>query len=584
MSFSDLTTDEGYIDSSNSTTTPLAADATYTGGWVDVSGYNAITTYIYSDQDSASLGGILQFSTNASDVDLEIKGTYTGGVGHPVTVQPHASYFRFKYTNGSTLQTTFKVQTVLRRAALTDPHLRVDDHIPTDITLPIQRNVITGQKPNNDYVNFQATAAGNFKVSVEEVDSSFAMPCVFPDGPTIDHFYRLRVSDPFDLWQSKQIHGADERFHNHLSGSATATYDGDESLVRLTVGSATGHAVRRTERHIQYAPGKSQYVMITGGFDVGVANVVQKMGYYDDRDGAYYYIDGTTAGIGIRSSVTGTVVNTTITQANFNVDPLDGTGPSGLNINLATLGKAVWYAMDIGWLGVSGVRFYAMLNGRNVVHLHTYEVSGLNTAPFWKKASLPLTYEIEAEATITGTKSLTCICSSVTSEGGEGLTPFEFSMSSGWSLTTVNSTGVYLGIGRCKETLNSIINRRVARFISSNFYSADRDVYIEMRHFHSPTVTGGSWVSAGDDSGVEYNTTMSSVTGTYHRIDGFWVPTGTGLSKSGISIEQGIGADEHSYFYNGDDYTTDKTMIAIWAQTQTLTSDVGFAASWREYD
>lgn len=173
MSFSDLTPDEGQLDSGNSTTTPLAADATFTGDWVDVSNFAAITVFIYSDQDSASLGGVLQFSTDASNVDLVISGTYSGNVGHPVTVQPQARYFRFVYTNGSTLQTEFRVQTILRRVALTDPHLRVDDHIPSDFTLPIQRNVITGLSSagGGEYVNVKVNPSGSL---VTEPDNQAA--------------------------------------------------------------------------------------------------------------------------------------------------------------------------------------------------------------------------------------------------------------------------------------------------------------------------------------------------------------------------------------------------------------------------
>ena len=172
-SFSDLTPDEGTVDNGNSTTTSLLAGATFTGEWVDASNFAAITVFIYTDQDSADLGGILQFSTDQTNIDLEIKGTYTGNIGHPVTLQPQARYFRFKLTNGTTDQTEFRLQTILRRTALTDPHLRVGDHIPTDITLPIQRNVITGLSTagGGSYENVKVTPSG-----AVVVEGSFGEP------------------------------------------------------------------------------------------------------------------------------------------------------------------------------------------------------------------------------------------------------------------------------------------------------------------------------------------------------------------------------------------------------------------------
>jgi hypothetical protein len=71
--------------------------------------------------------------------------------------------------------------------------------------------------------------------------------------------------------------------------------------------------------------------------------------------------------------VTGSVVNTRVAQADWNQDPLDGTGPSGLTLDSS---KAQILYMDIEWLGLGTVRTGFIINGA-FVPCHNFDHANL---------------------------------------------------------------------------------------------------------------------------------------------------------------------------------------------------------------
>jgi hypothetical protein len=86
--------------------------------------------------------------------------------------------------------------------------------------------------------------------------------------------------------------------------------------------------------------------------DTGKANVVRRWGYFDEENGLFWELDGTTLYAVQRSSTTGSVVDTRVAQANWNRDSLDGTIRYDLDVTKTNL-----YWMDFQWLGVGIVRF-----------------------------------------------------------------------------------------------------------------------------------------------------------------------------------------------------------------------------------
>ena len=159
------------IDANNSTTTPLGGDATYTGTGTDVSSYAAIAITLDSSHDSATDGMTFQFSIDDTNWDDVYPFTYTAADGarrfqFPVTAQ----YFRIVYTNGSTLQTTIRIQTILHREnILTSIHRLVSNTDPDRSAQIVKAALIAQAAGSGDFVPVQTSAAGNLKVSTQEI-------------------------------------------------------------------------------------------------------------------------------------------------------------------------------------------------------------------------------------------------------------------------------------------------------------------------------------------------------------------------------------------------------------------------------
>jgi len=148
------------IDSNNSTTTPLAANATYTGTAVDIIGYSTITIIVYSDVDSVSDGMQFQFSqdgTNWDDVykhTLNVLDSNSRRFQFPVV----ARYFRVVYINSFNIQNEFRVQTILHRENTLTSIDKVDSDVAPDRSSTLTKSVLVGYNEDGDrYENIYST-------------------------------------------------------------------------------------------------------------------------------------------------------------------------------------------------------------------------------------------------------------------------------------------------------------------------------------------------------------------------------------------------------------------------------------------
>lgn len=101
---------ESVISTVNSTSTPLAANATFMGQWEDVKNYAAIASSFKTDQPSAPNGALLQFSENGVDPLIVEAGTVPANIGGFSVVAPQARYVRVVYTNGPVAQTYLRAE------------------------------------------------------------------------------------------------------------------------------------------------------------------------------------------------------------------------------------------------------------------------------------------------------------------------------------------------------------------------------------------------------------------------------------------------------------------------------------------
>lgn len=262
----------------------------------------------------------------------------------------------------------------------------------------------------------------------------------------LDAFNRLRVSSPLTLFEGKFHYGlgidGDGLWTQTTATGGTLTFLNNESAINLAVTTTSGSLARmRTQEYFSYHTGKGQLIMMTGVFGVAQANTVKRVGYFDDNDGLYFIQNGVTGfGVAKRSSVSGSNVETIVYQSAWNLDPMDGTGPSGLTMNVA---NTEIYSIDFQWLGVGSATFTVEIDGQPY-QVHRFDHSNKTTQVYMKSGSLPVTYEIFNTGTAASAAALKQICSSVMSEGAED--PSGESYAIGDTSTTSCPTGAWTPI------------------------------------------------------------------------------------------------------------------------------------------
>jgi len=350
------------------------------------------------------------------------------------------------------------------------------------------------------------------------------------NGTNVDAFGRLRISEPFTLFDSSHRYADNGLWATSTSGTASATFVANEGLVDLAVGTTSGdEVVRETNKIFSYQPGKSLLVMNTFVMGTAKAGLRQRVGYYGQDNGFYVERDGTTVYLVERSLVTGAATNTRVAQSSWNQDKLDGTGPSGITLDMS---KAQILYMDIEWLGLGTVRMGFVINGV-FVPAHNFDHANLVTTTYITTASLPLRYEMRNTAGTASSSTLKQVCSTVISEGGYSLNGLQQAIGTPiTSPTSLATAGTFYPIVslRLKTTrLDAIIVLTAASILALT-----NNVNYEWRVVAAGTTTGGTWVSAGTNSGVEYNRTGTSFTGGRILASGYTQGSNQGASTIDI--------------------------------------------------
>jgi len=236
-----------------------------------------------------------------------------------------------------------------------------------------------------------------------------------PSGVSVDAFGRARFSTPYTLFDSSNVGYKNDKFDESITGTGSITYSADESTVLLANGTASGNSiVRQSKRRFSYQPGKSLLIMNTLVFAPTQAGLTQRVGYFDDDNGVYLERVNGVVNIVLRSSITGSVVETRVPSTEWNLDKFDGDGTSHIALN-PDASHIFW--VDLEWLGVGSVRTGFVVDGQLVI-AHSFHNANINPNVYMTTPNLPIRYEITNSAELSTAASLKQICSSVISEGG----------------------------------------------------------------------------------------------------------------------------------------------------------------------
>jgi hypothetical protein len=297
-------------------------------------------------------------------------------------------------------------------------------------------------------------------------------------------------------------------------------------------GGGVGSVVRQTYRVFPYQPGKGLLVLATFVMSTSAsANLNQKVGYFNTQNGVFFQRTSGINSFVLRTNITGTPSDArAVAQSSWNGDKLDGTGASGLTLDL-THPQILW--MDFEWLGVGSVRCGFIIDGQYVV-CHTFNTANVyGTSVYMTTAILPVRYEITT-TTAAVAATLVQICSSVVSEGGFEQTSIDH---------VARRTTVFTNIDTA-ATFYPIVSIRLASGRTGSVVIPNRVQFLpltsqnyEVALLKNPTLTGATWAATvPSDSNVEFDVaaTAISATGTIVQTD-YIVSTGSsGVTQTSL--------------------------------------------------
>jgi hypothetical protein len=388
-----------------------------------------------------------------------------------------------------------------------------------------------------------------------------------------DAFGRVRTSSPLTLFDSSHRYKDNGLWATSTATGGTSTFDASAGLVNLAVTTSSGSSViRETTKCFSYQPGKSLLVMSTFTLNPAKTNLRQRIGYYGADNGMYLELNNTTLSFVERSSSTGSLLETRVAQSDWNIDPLNGTGPSNLTLD-PTKSQILW--MDIEWLGLGTVRMGFIINGK-FVHCHSFHHANIITSTYITTASLPLRYEITNTAATAGTSTLKQVCSTVLSEGGYELRGLQQAI--GTSITSphvLTTAGTYYPVISLR--LKSTALDAIVILTAISLLAATANANYSWRVVATATTTGGTWTSAGADSSVEYNLTGTATTGGRILAQGYF--SSTNQSRSSVDI---LKEALFKFQLERNGLTTTPYELSLIVAASSSTSNVHASMDWEE--
>lgn len=406
------------------------------------------------------------------------------------------------------------------------------------------------------------------------------LPIRLGNSSSVDAFGRLRVSSPETQFDSKQLFDNLPLFWDDQETSGTGTtssHDVDEAATTMGVGTAAGTRVRQTFLRFNYQPGKSQLVYTTGNLQLtgGGTGITSAMGYFDDENGLFVRNNEGTLEFVKRSKITGSVVDTAIGQSDWNLDRLDGTGPSGLTIDLT---KAQNLVTDFEWLSVGPVRFGFVIGG-NHVECHKLLAANVETGPYMSTPNLPLRYEISNDGT-GAASTIMHICSTVISEGGlqpQGTLQYHSTGGTHIECNTANTVYALVGLKLQDDKLDCVMG-----IVSLSVMSETADDF-EWLLIHNPTIA-----SVGTADPMSYsnktNSCLQVAVGEGSDPSESTVTGGTVMNGGFVRAEASFVLTAKSALRLGSTIAGVSDEVVLAVRPLTMNANVQGSLTWQELD
>ncbi|MEK3703043.1 hypothetical protein MKY87_02865 [Paenibacillus sp. FSL R7-0198] len=195
-------------------------------------------------------------------------------------------------------------------------------------------------------------------------------------GPNVSsQFDELRVAQKTPIVELTSVYGLSIlRDAVTITGAGTVTNNATEYNLSNSA-SGVDSAILESVLRGRYEPGYAGEAGIGVRIpSLPIGNQVAQWGLFDTQNGAFFGVNSTTVFVTVRRAG----VDTTVPQSLWNVDPLNGTGPSGATLNLS---KGNIYQIVFTWYGYGVIEFRVVIPdpvtlAQEVITVHRFSPTG----------------------------------------------------------------------------------------------------------------------------------------------------------------------------------------------------------------
>ena len=338
----------------------------------------------------------------------------------------------------------------------------------------------------------------------------YGRPVLRIDDTTKQHTSKNRVKvSPFEIigFNTYQYSKDEDIWDEEITGTASSAINTYYGMLEMSVGGNAGdELVRQTRRVVRYVPGRQSEVSMSVIFGTPVTGIRRRLGLFDDVNGAYFEDGGDgTYYVVCRRNTAGGVVEERVSREDWNVDRLDGTGPSGITADPTAIQLIV---IEYEWYGAGQVEFKFLINN-NAYSVHQFDHANRTTEPWSGPPFLPVRTELTNVAGTAGTHKFTVGSYSTLSEGTLGPLGVDSNAASpitGRTLQSANTFYPVLSIRLKSSRINGVV-------LPTDFQAATLDnTQIFYRLVLNAELTGANWQSVSTDGFVEYDVSATAQT------------------------------------------------------------------------
>lgn len=408
-------------------------------------------------------------------------------------------------------------------------------------------------------------------ITSEVYDSFRKLDVTLGKGSQVEGYTRIRVAPPettLGLYFSQTSHPL--YFSTATVGAGASTFSSTQQVLNFTTTTASGDSViMQSRKRAPYLPGVSHSIFISGVMGVAKTNLRKRWGYFDANNGFFFEQTGTDLAIVTRTSSSGAPVDTRVVQASWNLDKLNGTGTSGVTLDLT---KNNGFCFDFIWS--SGLVRAGILFNDGVILAHTISNANTLALPYMATPQLPLRFEMVNTGVVASGSTMSMIGSAILKDSTDPLEPpYTFGATRGRTSISAAATEIPLISIRPKTTFNSVANNVSIVPDALTVVSSSQAVIV--RVYLNATLTGAVFGSAGTNSATEFDITATAITGGTPIFETY-VESGAGTGQVDLLVIEGVAN-------LGLDLTGTPDQLNISVQSVAGGTNTFGGITWHEY-